>query len=430
MKVDIILGLQWGDEGKGKIVDVLAPRYDVVARFQGGPNAGHTIEFNGKKFILHTIPSGIFYDKITNLIGNGVIIDPLILSKEVAALRQHGIEPADRMLVSRRAHLILPTHRVLDAYHEMLRGATRIGSTLKGIGPCYTDKISRNGLRVGDLAHPAFLEWYRRRRSAHLESINENQFRISELMIDGMGFLEYEEKWLEASQVLAKMQLVDSEYFLADSLVKGNRVLAEGAQGTMLDVDFGSYPYVTSSNTMAGGAVTGLGIPPSMVGEVIGVFKAYCTRVGSGPFPTEELAEIGEKIRSSGNEYGSTTGRPRRCGWLDLPALNYASMISGVTKLVMMKTDVLNDFDELQVCTAYKVDGKKTTRIPFDYNTADARPQYQSLKGWKQPLDKLSSGKMPVELLDYIAFIEKYTGLPIHAVSYGPDRDQIYTVES
>ena len=425
MKIDVILGLQWGDEGKGKIVDVLAPRYDIVARFQGGPNAGHTIEFNHKKFVLHTIPSGIFYEKNINLIGNGVIIDPFILRKELEALGAEGIDVAARLLVSRRAHLILPTHRVLDAYHEMVRGATRIGSTLKGIGPCYTDKTGRNGLRVGDLKHSSFPERYRLLRTTHLQSIDSSRFQVADLKIEGLNFAHYEEKWLEAVELLAGMNHVDSEYFLNESLAKGMKVLAEGAQGTMLDIDFGSYPYVTSSSTMTGGACTGLGVPPSAIGKVYGVFKAYCTRVGSGPFPTEDMGENGELMRKGGNEFGSTTGRPRRCGWLDLPALKYAAMINGVNSLVMMKTDVLNDFREISVCTSYLAQGRETAQVPFDYLSGGIEPVYKTFPGWMQSLESLTEDHLPPALAAYIDFIEKATGLPINAVSHGPDRKQI-----
>jgi adenylosuccinate synthase len=423
MKVDVILGLQWGDEGKGKIVDVLTPGYGLIARFQGGPNAGHTIEFSGKKFILHTIPSGIFNENALNLIGNGVIIDPFILSKEIQAVSAQGVDLNGRLFISRRAHLILPTHRLLDACSEHQKGVAKIGSTLKGIGPAYTDKTGRNGIRVGDLRHPSFRDRYRKLRELHLSMLGT--FPYGEQLIDGLSFTDYEIKWLETADMLAGMDLVDSEYFLHDKLGKGMGVLAEGAQGTMLDIDFGSYPYVTSSSTMAGGACTGLGIPPSMIGKVMGVFKAYCTRVGGGPFPTELEGQEGEQMRRVGHEYGSTTGRPRRCGWLDLPALNYAIMINGVNSLIMMKTDVLNDFPELRICTAYRIDGDTTGHVPYDFCSAPLEPVYQVLPGWNRPLSDLGQHPMPAELSGYISFIEKATGIPIASVSYGPDRQEI-----
>ena len=425
MKVDVILGLQWGDEGKGKIVDVLTPHYDITARFQGGPNAGHTIEFNGKKFILHTIPSGIFNRNNLNLIGNGVIIDPFILKKEISMLNDSGIEVRDRLLISRRAHLILPTHRLLDAASEASRGKEKIGSTLKGIGPAYTDKISRNGLRIGDLEDGKFQARYAFLQKRHLNVIEQEGFDVEGHLIDGLPFAEYEQRWLEAAGLLASFQLVDGENYLHDQLEKGRKVLAEGAQGTMLDIDFGSYPYVTSSNTSIGGVCTGLGVAPGQIGKVMGIFKAYCTRVGGGPFPTELENDIGQRMRDQGHEYGSTTGRPRRCGWLDLVALKYSVRINGVNSLFMMKTDVLDKFDKIRVATAYKIDGKSISAVPFDLMDDSIVPEYSEFDGWNTSLDKLKEmGKMPAKLREYIRYIETYLGVPVEAVSYGPDREQ------
>ncbi|NTV84589.1 MAG: adenylosuccinate synthase, partial [Bacteroidales bacterium] len=391
MKVDVILGLQWGDEGKGKIVDVLTPGYDIVARFQGGPNAGHTIEFNKQKFVLHTIPSGIFYPEKTNLVGNGVILDPFIFRKEIINLNDHGIDATSNLVISNRAHLITPTHRLLDASHEALLGNAKIGSTLKGIGPTYTDKIARNGLRVGDILSSGFKSAYTSLRDQHLKMIRFLGFDSGSFMIDKMPFAEYEENWLDAIDFMSRLKLIDTEYFIHESLARGKKVLAEGAQGTMLDIDFGSYPFVTSSNTSIGGACTGLGVNPGNIGEVIGVFKAYCTRVGSGPFPTEQSGEDGENMRNTGREFGSTTGRPRRCGWLDMVALNYAVMLNGVTKLFMMKTDVLNDFKSLQVGVGYGSGSTVSNRVPYDFTNQDAEVVYQELPGWNTSLDHLES---------------------------------------
>jgi adenylosuccinate synthase len=424
MKVDVLLGLQWGDEGKGKIVDVLTPQYDIIARFQGGPNAGHTIEFGNKKFILHTIPSGIFYKDKTNLIGNGVIIDPYILQQEIRNLEQNSIDVRDSLMVSRRANLILPTHRLLDATYETAKGKEKIGSTLKGIGPAYTDKIGRNGIRVGDLESSGFDERYSKLRETHLQIIKYYNFRYFDHLIDGIPFPDYEARWLEAARQILSLKLVDAEYFLNESLEKGMKVLAEGAQGTMLDIDFGSYPFVTSSNTMIGGVCTGLGVAPRHIGKVMGVFKAYCTRVGSGPFPTELPGKEGDLIRQAGHEYGSTTGRPRRCGWLDLAALQYSVMLNGVSCLYMMKTDVLDSFDTLCTSQAYKYNGKIVHQVPFDYCSGNFEPVYESLKGWNQPLDHLRERKdMPAELAGYIKHIENYVKIPVSIISYGPDRE-------
>jgi adenylosuccinate synthase len=425
MKVDVILGLQWGDEGKGKIVDVLTPRYDVVARFQGGPNAGHTIEFNNKKFILHTIPSGIFYPDKINLVGNGVILDAQIFRNEIVNLANNNIDATGNLYISKRAHLITPTHRLLDASNESLLGASKIGSTLKGIGPTYTDKIARNGLRIGDMVSAGFRGKYEALRESHLKMIRFLGFDTDSFTIDKLSFAEYEEKWLDAIEFMKGLKLVDSEYFIHDHLAAGRRVLAEGAQGTLLDVDFGSYPYVTSSNTSIGGVCTGLGVNPGNIGEVIGIFKAYCTRVGSGPFPTEQLDEVGDQLRDQGHEYGSTTGRPRRCGWLDMVALNYAIMINGVTRLFMMKTDVLNDFEKLQIGIAYKDGDKLTNQVPYDLNLETIQSHYEEVDGWHTSLKDLKSREdMPVTLKQYVDRIEKNTGKPVIGLSFGPDRKE------
>ena len=425
MKTDVILGLQWGDEGKGKIVDVLTPRYDVIARFQGGPNAGHTIEFEGRKFILHTIPSGIFYPDKINLIGNGVIIDPHIIRREIANLEKNHVEVRSHLYVSRRAHLILPTHRLLDATYETIRGVHKIGSTLKGIGPAYTDKIGRKGLRVGDIGTTDFLDKYRALREDHLNILRYHRFDYFDYLVDGIPYNDYEEQWLEAVELLGSLKIVDSEYFIHEKLDRGMAVLAEGAQGTLLDIDFGSYPYVTSSNTTIGGVTTGLGIPPDRIGKVMGIFKAYCTRVGSGPFPTEQENDEGEAMRQKGHEYGSTTGRPRRCGWLDLVALKYSIMISGVNSLLMMKTDVLNDFETIRVGVSYTIDGKEHQGVPFDFESSNIQVNYTELPGWKTSLQDIrSKDDIPAELKAYIRFIEDYTGVPVDLFSYGPDRTQ------
>jgi adenylosuccinate synthase len=423
MKVDVILGLQWGDEGKGKIVDVLTPRYDIIARFQGGPNAGHTIEFQNKKFVLHTIPSGIFYPEKTNLVGNGVILDAFIFRKEIINLANHGVDATANLVIAKRAHLITPTHRLLDAAQETMKGAAKIGSTLKGIGPAYTDKIARNGLRVGDITESNFNEKYQALRNSHLELIRFLGFDTDSFTIDKLPFAEYEENWLDAVRFMTGLKLVDAEYFIHKSLSEGKRVLAEGAQGTMLDVDFGSYPFVTSSNTSIGGVCTGLGVNPGNIGEVIGVFKAYCTRVGSGPFPTELSDDTGEQLRNQGHEFGSTTGRPRRCGWLDMVALNYSIMINGVTSLFMMKTDVLNDFESLKIGTSYSEKGKVSDQVPYNLINADLKVSYEDVPGWNTSLKDISAREtMPVALKDYVKFIEDRAKVPVIGLSYGPDR--------
>ena len=425
MNVDVILGLQWGDEGKGKIVDVFTPRYDIIARFQGGPNAGHTIIFGGNKYVLHTIPSGIFHPDTANVIGNGVIIDPFILFREIDQLRAAGLQPEKNLLISRRAHLILPTHRMLDAALEASKGKAKIGSTLKGIGPAYTDKYGRHGLMAGTIVLPSFTERYEHLRNEHLEQIRHLGFDIGGHRLDGLTFGEYETRWLESIGRLKALTLIDSEIFLNKSIDEGKKILAEGAQGTMLDVDFGSYPFVTSSNTISAGVCAGLGIPPNRIGKIYGIFKAYCTRVGSGPFPTELNDADGEKMRTGGNEFGSTTGRPRRCGWLDLPALKHAIMLNGVNSLIMMKVDVLDEFREICVCNSYRMSGVPMTSFPFDLTDENLKPDYLSVKGWEQSLEGITNANvLPAALEDYIRFIEKSTGLPIDLVSIGPDRVQ------
>jgi len=418
MKVDVLLGLQWGDEGKGKIVDVLTPSYDIIARFQGGPNAGHTLEFEGIKHVLHTIPSGIFHKNVINLVGNGVVIDPVIFKNELDKLVPFGIDFTKRLLLSKKAHLILPTHRLLDAASEQSKGKYKIGSTLKGIGPTYMDKTGRNGLRVGDIFSKNFKEKYDALVEKHVGILQHHQdftYNLAEL----------EQPWFEAIDTLRKLTAVDSENYLNAALLSGKKVLAEGAQGTMLDIDFGTYPYVTSSNTVTAGTCTGLGIAPTRVGKVIGIFKAYCTRVGSGPFPTELDDQVGEDIRNEGKEFGSTTGRPRRCGWIDLVQMRYAIMINGVTELCMMKSDVLSIFDEINVCTHYQIDNTEVHEFPFDVNEKPVLPVYKRLKGWATDLTKLSSYKdCPEALKCYVSYLEEQLNVPISVVSVGPDRKQ------
>lgn len=414
-KIDVLLGLQWGDEGKGKIVDVLTPGYDVIARFQGGPNAGHTLEFNGIRHILHTIPSGIFHKDKINLIGNGVVIDPVVFDKETGSLEKMGVPTYGTIFISKKAHLILPSHRILDAASEAAKGDTKIGSTLKGIGPTYMDKTGRNGLRVGDILMPDFMGKYNFLKNKHLEILRQYDYQ------DEPG--KYEEEWFRGIEKIASYELIDSEHFINRLAGEGRRILAEGAQGTLLDIDFGSYPYVTSSNTICAGACTGLGIAPSGIGEVIGIFKAYCTRVGGGPFPTELKDETGNKMREQGREYGSTTGRPRRCGWLDLPALKYSVMLNGVTRLMITKSDVLSGFNTLKICTAYKTGDKLIDFLPFD-TSQELEPVYKVMKGWKKEISGLSSyGDLPKEFTDYIRYIEDETGVPVTLISTGPDRE-------
>ena len=419
-KLDILLGLQWGDEGKGKVVDALTPNYDIVCRFQGGPNAGHTIEFGGKKFVLHNIPSGVLTPGCVNLIGNGVIIEPHILKGEIEGLRMAGFDLRDTLLIANRAHLILPTHRAIDAANEKALGKMKVGTTLKGIGPTYTDKTARKGLRIGDIASPDFREKYENLKKAHLQQIAGLGFEMQGFQLDGLDFAEYEKLWFEGIEYLKQYQFVDGEYYINEALDAGKKVLAEGAQGSMLDVDFGSYPFVTSSNVIAAGVCSGLGVAPSRVGKVYGIFKAYCTRVGTGPFPTELFDETGESLRQNGHEFGATTGRPRRCGWLDLPALKYAVMLSGVTDLMMMKSDVMDDFATLKVATAYRYNGQETKHLPFAACTETMEPIYTELPGWQQKIE----GSIPQKLEDYIKYIENYVGVPIKFVSYGPDRTQ------
>ena len=415
MKADVLLGLQWGDEGKGKIVDVLAEQYDVIARFQGGPNAGHSLEFNNIKHVLHTIPSGIFREGVVNLIGNGVVIDPVIFAEEISKLKEMGIHPEKTLYISKKAHLILPTHRILDAASEAAKGKTKIGSTLKGIGPTYMDKTGRNGLRVGDIVSPNFRSKYDALTNKHKDIIRQYNFEFNTS--------DYEAKWLEGCEVIKSMMLVDSEYEINSLLNQGKSVLAEGAQGSMLDIDFGSYPFVTSSNTVCAGACTGLGVAPNKLGEVFGIFKAYCTRVGSGPFPTELEDETGERLRKIGFEFGATTGRPRRCGWLDLVALKYAIMLNGVTKLIMTKADVLDSFETIKVAVAYKVSGKETQRLPYDIEEP-IEPVYRDFKGWNTPIVGFrKENELPKELMEYVHFIEKETSVPVSIVSVGPDRE-------
>ncbi len=420
-KIDILLGLQWGDEGKGKVVDALTKDYDIVARFQGGPNAGHTIEFDGKRFVLHNIPSGVLTPGCINVIGNGVIIEPLILKGEIEGLLSNGFDLHDTLKISNRAHLILPTHRALDAANEKALGNMKIGSTLKGIGPTYTDKTARKGLRIGDLLSPDFRAKYDNLKKAHLLQIASLGFDMNGFQLENTDFAEYEKRWFEGVEYLKQFFcFIDSEYYLNEALDNGKKVLAEGAQGSMLDVDFGSYPFVTSSNVIAAGVCSGLGIAPARIGKVYGIFKAYCTRVGTGPFPTELFDEVGEALRQNGHEFGATTGRPRRCGWLDLPALKYAVMLNGVTHLMMMKSDVMDDFKTLKVAVAYDYKGEKIKRLPFEACTETLVPVYQEIQGWNQKID----GNIPQQLEDYIRFIEDYVGVPIKLVSYGPDRTQ------
>lgn len=430
MKADVLLGLQWGDEGKGKIVDVLAPGYDIICRFQGGPNAGHTIGFDNHKFILHTIPSGIFYPGKVNVVGNGVLIDPLILLRELNQLQQHGIDVEKRLMVSRKAHLILPSHRLLDAVLESIRGSKKIGSTLKGIGPAYTDKTGRNGLRTGDIASDGFTDRYKALREHHMHIIRSYQTGIPDVRFDGLSFEEYENEWIEALERIKQLNFIDSEYFLNRALDNNRSVLAEGAQGTMLDVDFGTYPYVTSSNTVTAGVCSGLGIPPSRIGSVLGVFKAYCTRVGSGPFPTELDDKDGERLREQGFEFGSTTGRPRRCGWLDLNALRYAIMLNGVSGLIMTKADVMNNFPAIHIATRYLHHGQEIGYLPFESASEKMTPVYRELMGWNTDTCSITSAEqLPEALRQYIRFIEQDTGIPVKMVSVGADRRQIVRTE-
>lgn len=415
MKVDVLLGLQWGDEGKGKVVDVLTPEYDAVTRFQGGPNAGHTLEFEGQKYVLRSIPSGIFQGGKMNIIGNGVVLDPILFRQEAEALAASGHDLTRQLYISKKAHLIMPTHRILDAAYEAAKGDAKVGTTGKGIGPTYTDKVSRNGLRVGDLLS-GFDEKYAIAKRKH------------EVMLKGLGYpydiTDLEKEWFEALEYLKRFQFIDSEHVINHLLDEGKSILAEGAQGTMLDVDFGSYPFVTSSNTVCAGACVGLGVAPRRIGEVYGIFKAYCTRVGAGPFPTELFDETGDLLGERGHEFGAVTGRKRRCGWIDLVALRYAVMINGVTRLIMMKSDVLDTFDTVKACVAYRIDGKETEDFPFDI-CEGVEPVYVELPGWKTDLTRMTSeDEFPEEFNAYISFLEDELGVPIKIVSVGPDREQ------
>ena len=415
MKVDVLLGLQWGDEGKGKIVDVLTPNYDIVTRFQGGPNAGHTLEFNHQKYVLRSVPSGIFQGEKINIIGNGVVLDPTLFKAEAEALAKSGHDITKRLLISKKAHLILPTHRLLDAAYEAAKDASKVGTTGKGIGPTYTDKVSRNGLRIGDILSD-FKNKYDTLIARHKQILQSLNFEYT--------LEQLEKEWFEGIEYLKQFTFIDSEYEINHYLKEGKSILAEGAQGSMLDVDFGSYPFVTSSNTVCAGACTGLGIAPHKIGDVYGIFKAYCTRVGSGPFPTELHDEIGEKIGQIGHEFGAVTGRKRRCGWIDLVALKYTVMINGVTQLIMMKSDVLDSFDTIKACVAYRIDGKETTRFPFETNT-EIEPVYVEMKGWNTDMTQMQSeSEFPKEFKDYIHFLEKELEVPIKIISIGPDRAQ------
>ena len=423
MAVNVLLGLQWGDEGKGKIVDVLAPQYDLIARFQGGPNAGHTLKFDGKKFVLHTIPSGIFRPGLANLIGNGVVIDPITLVRELSQLDAAEVDYRDRLFVARKAHLILPTHRLLDAASENAKGKAKIGSTLKGIGPTYMDKTGRNGMRVGDLEAADFTQRY--------EALKEKHQQLLSIYPPVEFDLEAEEeKWFACLEVLRGLRLVDGEYFINDLLDRGKRVLAEGAQGSMLDIDFGTYPFVTSSNTITAGVCTGLGVAPQRIEEVFGITKAYCTRVGSGPFPTEQDNEVGEFLRKEGGEFGATTGRARRCGWIDLPQLRYTIMLNGVTQLVVAKMDVLDTLETIRVATHYEIDGRRTRDLPYDLCDENYHPVYEDLPGWQTSLAALSEMKeLPEAAAAYVALLEKELGIPVTMVGTGPERKALLVRE-
>jgi adenylosuccinate synthase len=416
MKMDVLLGLQWGDEGKGKIVDVLSPDYDIIARFQGGPNAGHSLEIGEFKHVLHTIPSGIFRENTINIIGNGVVLDPVIFKREIEKIRQVAPSGLKNLFVSKKAHLILPSHKALDAASEKSKGITKIGSTLKGIGPTYMDKTGRNGLRVGDILEKDFKEKYNFLKSKHHQMLKQFDFEVDE---------HYDEKeWFEGIEVLKSFQFINCEYLVNEALKNNKKILAEGAQGTLLDIEYGSYPYVTSSNTVSSGACTGLGVAPNKIGKVYGIFKSYCTRVGSGPFPTELFDSIGEFLQSKGHEFGATTGRKRRCGWMDLPTLKYSIMLNGVTDLIMTKSDVLSGMDSFKVAVAYEIDGKLTEDVPYDY-PKNLKPVYKEFKGWSNNISNLKSyNDLPIELKEYIEFIEKETSVPVTVVSVGPDRDE------
>jgi len=416
-KVDVLLGLQWGDEGKGKIVDVLAPKYDVVARFQGGPNAGHTLEFDGIKHVLHQIPSGIFREKTRNIIGNGVVLDPIVFKREIESLRKFNLNIKANLFISKKATIIIPSHRLLDQAYESAKGENKIGSTLKGIGPSYQDKIGRQGLRVGDILSENFKEKFKKLCDIHFEILRHHQIEFD--------WNDLEAQFYDAVEFLKQFTLVESEYMINQELKSGSTILAEGAQGSLLDIDFGSYPFVTSSNTVTAGACTGLGVAPCHIGEVYGIFKAYSTRVGSGPFPTELLNDEGERLRKEGNEFGSTTGRPRRCGWIDIPSLKYSIMINGVTQLLMMKADVLSIFPIIKICTHYQLkDGSITETLPYELVNDKIIPVYKEMKGWNTSLTGVLEGDLPGELLEYVSFLEQQLNVPITIISTGPDRTQ------
>jgi len=414
-KMDVLLGLQWGDEGKGKIVDVLSPAYDIISRFQGGPNAGHSLEFGDFKHVLHSIPSGIFRDNTLNLIGNGVVLDPVIFMNEINKIKEIKPEALSRLYLSKKVHLILPTHKVLDAASEAAKGKTKIGSTLKGIGPTYMDKTGRNGLRIGDIFEDNFIERYNFLKNKHFQILKQYDFSFD--------IAEQEKEWFEGIETIKQFKAIDGAYFVNEALNSGKKVLAEGAQGTLLDVEFGTYPFVTSSNTVSAGASTGMGVAPTRIGDVLGIFKAYTTRVGSGPFPTELFDEDGKYLQTQGHEYGATTGRERRCGWLDLPALKYSVMINGVTKLIMTKADVLSGMKHFKVAVAYEIKGKQTTEVPYEYNE-HLKPVYRSFEGWSEDLSDITDfNDLPEQLKVYIRFIEEETGVPVWIISLGPDRD-------
>lgn len=412
---DVVLGLQWGDEGKGKVVDVLTPNYNVIARFQGGPNAGHTLKFNDKSYVLHTIPSGIFRKGSINVIGNGVVLDPVIFAQEIENLENSG-EELGKLILSKKAHLILPTHRILDAASENAKGKSKIGSTLKGIGPTYMDKTGRNGLRIGDVLSPKFMERYNALKAKHEHMLKQYDFEYD--------IKEYEQEWFAGVETLKKYEIIDSEETINGYLNEGIKILAEGAQGSMLDIDFGTYPFVTSSNTVSAGVCTGLGVAPNKIKDVYGIFKAYCTRVGAGPFPTELFDETGKELAVLGNEFGATTGRPRRCGWLDLVALKYSVMINGVTQLIMMKADVMNTFETIKIATAYDIDGEIHNYFPYEHS-AEIKPLYQDFKGWNCDINSIRVyEEFPKELKEYVEFIEKECGVPVKIISVGPDREE------
>ncbi|MBA3648371.1 MAG: adenylosuccinate synthase [Chitinophagales bacterium] len=417
MAVDVLLGLQWGDEGKGKIVDYLAPNYDLIARFQGGPNAGHTLNIAGKHIVLRTIPSGVFHDRPCNLIGNGVVIDPVEFVKEITELTNIGIDLKKKLKISKKAHLIMPTHRLLDAASESAKGTEKIGSTLKGIGPAYMDKTGRNGLRVGDLFSPLFKNQYDQLKRKHTDLLHLYHFENYAI--------DLEQKWFDAIEVLRTFETVNGEYFINEQLQNGKKVLAEGAQGSMLDIDFGTYPFVTSSNTITAAACTGLGIAPAVIGEVIGVIKAYCTRVGEGPFPTELKNETGDLLRKEGREFGSITGRPRRCGWLDIPQINYTIMLNGVSQLIITKADVLNIFEEIKICESYKIEDEISAELPFNISNVEIEPLYTTLPGWKSDHSMKHKNQLPATLIDFIEFIEVKTSKKVSMVSIGAERDQL-----